>query len=89
MSRDEHYSPFTPAQGPRIPTHGELLYEFLHGHTRVRCELVGRCSRGQIEALAQARTAAVECSFHTGSAKSDSGKDSVTSHSRLNLRASL
>ena len=24
----------------RIPTHGELLYEFLHGHTRIRCELV-------------------------------------------------
>lgn len=25
---------------PRIPTHGELLYEFVHEHTRVRCELV-------------------------------------------------
>jgi len=24
----------------RIPTHGELLYEFLHEHTRIRCELV-------------------------------------------------
>jgi hypothetical protein len=31
MSRDEHYSPFAPAPGPRIPAHGELLYEFLHG----------------------------------------------------------
>jgi hypothetical protein len=39
--RDEHYSPFRPAPGPRIPTHGELLYEFvMQDHTRVRCELV-------------------------------------------------
>ena len=36
MSRDEHYSPFAPAPGPpRIPTQGELLYEFVHGDTRV------------------------------------------------------
>jgi hypothetical protein len=40
MSGDEHYSPFAPAQGPRVPTHGEPPYEFVHGHTRVRCELV-------------------------------------------------
>jgi hypothetical protein len=40
MSRDEHYSPFASAPGPRISTQGELVYEFLHGHTRVRCELV-------------------------------------------------
>jgi hypothetical protein len=24
----------------RIPQHGELLYEFLHGHKRIRCKLV-------------------------------------------------
>jgi hypothetical protein len=40
MSRDPNYSPFAPALGPRIPTHGELLYEFLQGHTRICCELV-------------------------------------------------
>jgi hypothetical protein len=40
MSRDPNYSPFLPAPGPRIPTQGELLHEFVHGHTRVRCELV-------------------------------------------------
>jgi len=40
MSRDEHYSLFAPAPGPGIHTTGELLYEFLHGHTKVRCELV-------------------------------------------------
>jgi hypothetical protein len=40
MSRDEHYSPFAPAPGPRIPTRGELLYEFLRGDARIRCELV-------------------------------------------------
>ena len=40
MSRDPNYSPFAPAPGARIPMHGELLYEFLHGHTRIRCELV-------------------------------------------------
>jgi hypothetical protein len=40
MSEKESWSPHAPAPGPRIPTHDELLYEFLHGHTRVRCELV-------------------------------------------------
>jgi hypothetical protein len=40
MSRDELYSPSAPAPGPRIPTHGELLYVFLQGPTRIRCELV-------------------------------------------------
>ena len=40
IGRDEHYSPFAPSPGPCIPTHGELLYEFVSGHTRVRCELV-------------------------------------------------
>jgi len=50
MSRDEHYSPFAPAPGPRIPTHGELLYEFVAtlamGPTRVRCELVDHGPNG-------------------------------------------
>ena len=40
MSEKERWSPHEPAPGPRIPTHGELLYEFISGHTRVRCELV-------------------------------------------------
>jgi hypothetical protein len=40
MSRDENYSPFAPAPGPRIPRQGKLLYEYLSGRTRIRCELV-------------------------------------------------
>jgi hypothetical protein len=42
MSRDENYSPFGPMPGSRVYEPGELLYEFLHGHTRIRCELVDR-----------------------------------------------
>jgi hypothetical protein len=40
VTRDPNYTPFAPEPGPRIPQSGELLYEFLKGHTRVRFELI-------------------------------------------------
>lgn len=51
MSREEHYSPFRPAPGPRISTQGDLLYEFvMRDHTRIRCELVDHGPKYGIEA---------------------------------------
>jgi hypothetical protein len=40
MSQDEHWTPFKPANPPPVSQPGELLHEFLHGHTRIRCELL-------------------------------------------------
>jgi hypothetical protein len=39
MSQDEHWTPFKPAIPPPVSQPGELLHEFLHGHTRIRYEL--------------------------------------------------
>jgi len=46
MSRDENYSPFGPMPAPRLYEPGELLFEFVQGHTRIRCELVDRGEYG-------------------------------------------
>lgn len=46
MSRDENYSPFAPWVPPTVQQPGELLFEFVKGHTRVRCELVDRGANG-------------------------------------------
>jgi hypothetical protein len=40
MSRDEKYPPFGPMAAARVSQPGELLFEFLKGHTRIRCELI-------------------------------------------------
>jgi hypothetical protein len=42
MTRDKDYSPFGPMPAPRVSEPGELLYEFMSGHTRIRAELVDR-----------------------------------------------
>jgi hypothetical protein len=40
MSNDERpfYAPNGPPAPPRQPKPGELLFEFLHGHDRIRCD---------------------------------------------------
>ena len=37
--RDDDYSPFAPMPASRSSQPGELLFEFLRGHDRIRCEL--------------------------------------------------
>jgi len=37
--RDPNYSPFGPTPAPVVPRIGALLFEFLLGHERIRCEL--------------------------------------------------
>jgi hypothetical protein len=39
MTRDKDYSPFGPMPAARVAQPGEPLYEFVQGHTRIRCEL--------------------------------------------------
>lgn len=39
MSRDENYSPFNGPMMTAVSRPGELLFEFLRGHDRFRCEL--------------------------------------------------
>ena len=40
MVDDDWYKPNPPKAPPRQPKRGEVLFEFLVGHARVRCELV-------------------------------------------------
>jgi hypothetical protein len=39
MSDEPFYTPNRPPAPPRTPKPGELLFEFLHGHDRILCEL--------------------------------------------------